>query len=152
MARKLGEWRGVTRVLRTLGFATALNLAGCAHYHLPPKEMLANLEAMQEAVATKVPDAQRAARVNKAIDGLGEQLRPFEAVRTTFQSNFRALNCRPDATRVEFDTLVEQFNQQRVAFRASLYGLHAEMIAATTTEEWKGLSSYERAALTSSER
>jgi hypothetical protein len=71
--------------MRTLWFSAALILAGCANRHLPPKELLAaNLEAMQEAVATKVPDAQRAARVDKAIDGLGEQLRAFEAVRTTF--------------------------------------------------------------------
>ena len=39
----------------------------CASHHLPPKEILeANLEAMQEAVSAKVPDAQRAARLNQS--------------------------------------------------------------------------------------
>jgi hypothetical protein len=140
-------------VLRTFCVATVLILAGCASRHLPPKELLAaNLEAMQEAVATKVHDAQRAARVNKAIVQLGQQLLAFEAVDSAFQSDFLALNSRPDATRAQFDTLVERFDKQRVAFRASVYGLHAEMITATTPEEWKGLSGYERAVLTTPER
>jgi hypothetical protein len=140
-------------MLRTHWLAAVLILAGCASHHLPPQELLAaNLEAMQLAVPTKVPDAQRAARVNKAIDGLGQQLRAFEAVHSAFQSNFLALNSRPDATRAEFDTLVEQFDKQRVAFGTSMYALHAEMISATTPEEWKGLSGYERAVLTGLER
>jgi len=68
-----------------------------------------------------------------------------------YQSNIRALNARPDATRSEFDTLVEQFDKQRITVRSRLLELHSQMIAATTEAEWKELSPYEQRLLTETE-
>ena len=134
--------------LRTLLIAMLL-CAACASHHLPPKELLqANLEAMQEAVTAKVPDTQRAARLNKSINDLGQQLLSFRAVRDRFQSDVLALNARPDVIRGELEARIAQFDKQRVAIRTRVFELHSELIAATTPEEWKGLFPYERAVLT----
>lgn len=126
-----------------------LMCSACASHHQPPKEILeANLEAMQEAVSAKVPDTQRATRLNKSIVDLGQQLLSFRAVRDRFQSDLLTLNARPDATRTEFEARIGQFDKERVAIRARVLALHSELIAATTPEEWKRLFPYERAVLT----
>jgi hypothetical protein len=127
---------------------STLLCAACASHPLPPEELAkANLEAMREAVAIEVPDASRAARLNQAIDGMDDQMREFAAAAHAFQENVRALNARPDATRAEFDTLVERFDTQRSTARKRLLELHFDLIAATTDEEWKRLSPYEKAVL-----
>jgi Spy/CpxP family protein refolding chaperone len=124
---------------------SAVACAAYASHHLSHQELLkANLEAMREAVTAQVADPQRAVRVNKAIDDLREQLLSFDAAHRTYQSNVVALSARPDATRAEFETLAENFGKERIAFRNRVFELHAEMIKATTAEEWKGLYRYER--------
>jgi hypothetical protein len=138
-------------IIQTLqsSLLVALLCAACASQHLAPKERLeADLEAMQEAVSVKVPDAQRAARLNKSINDLGQLMLTFQVVGTKFQSDFLTLNSRRTATRAEFETLVEEYNRQRVTLRARMLELHSQMIEATTAEEWKGLFPYERALLT----
>ena len=141
--------------LAPAGALALLLLCGaCASHrdHLTPQELLkANIESMHEAVPTRIADPTRAARVNEAIDGLRQQLLSFQAVQTTYRSNIRALNARADATRTEFETLVDQFDKQRLAFRGRLFELHSEMIAATTAAEWKELSPYEQRLLTETE-
>ena len=130
-----------------LWLATLL-CAACASHRLPPEDLAkADLEAMREAVVTQISDAPRAARLNRAIDGIDMQMRTFAAAARSFQDNVQALNSRPDATRAEFDTLIEQFDTQRSAVRKALLELHFDMISATTAEEWKHLSPYERAVL-----
>lgn len=134
--------------LRAYGLAL-LMCGACASHHLPPKEILeANLEAMQEAVSAKVPDPQRAARLNQSILNLRQQLLSFRAVRDRFQSDLQTLNARPDVTRTELEARIGQFDKERVAIRARVLELHSELIAGTTPEEWKGLFPYERAVLT----
>jgi chromosome segregation ATPase len=127
-------------------------LTGCVHHdHLSAKELLeADLEAMQEAVVANVPDSERVARLNESIDSLGQQLFSFEADRKRFESDLLTLNARPDATRAELEARIGQFDEKRVAIRASVFELHAALIAATTAEEWKKLFPYERAVLTDS--
>lgn len=123
--------------------------AGCAHHPLPPKEVLeANLEVMEEAVSAKVSDPRRAARLNKTIGDLGQQLLSFQEVEDRFRSDFIALNARPNVSRQELEARIAQFDSQRVAIRARVFELHTELIAATTAEEWKALFPRERALLT----
>ena len=129
----------------------ALACGACASHVSPEVQSKATLEvkveAMHGAVAANVPDAQRAARINKTINQLEAELDSFDNVLINFQSDVLALNSRPDATRADFDTLLTQYDQQRVAARKRIIQLHLEMIAATTEEEWKKLSPYEREVL-----
>jgi predicted nucleic acid-binding Zn-ribbon protein len=137
--------------MRALVLWTAVLLlsAACAsRHHLPPQaDLRAQIEAMREAVAEKVPDAQRAARLEKAIDGYEMQLLSFGTALDAFRAKVQMLNSRHDATRPEFDTLVNGFDRERIAVRTRLLELHQEMIAATTDAEWKELAKRERDVL-----
>ena len=126
-----------------------LTCVACASRHeLPPKaELQAQIESMREAVAEKVRDAPRAARLTKAIDGYETELLSFGTAFKTFRVKLLTLNSRPDATRAEFDALADAFARERIATRTRLIKLHLEMIAATTGDEWKGLAKHERAVL-----
>jgi septal ring factor EnvC (AmiA/AmiB activator) len=125
--------------------------AACASHHLPPKELLeADIEAMQEAVAAKISDAPRAARLNSSISELRQQLLAFQAECDRFQYDLLVLNARPDATRAQLEARIEQLDKQRAATRTRVFEVHSAMLAATTPEEWKGLFPYERALLTDS--
>ena len=129
--------------------ALVLICAACASRHaLPPKsEFRAEVEAMREVVATKVRDEQRVARLNEAIDGFDAEAVSFSKALTVFRANLEALNSRPDATRDQFDSLIEAFDRERVATRARLIELHRQMIGATTAAEWKDLAQHERKML-----
>lgn len=151
MTRAFRSW---ARELAAAAVLAALACAACVshHEHLSPQELLkANIEAMQEAIPANVADTTRAARVTHSLDELRQQLLSFDAIETTFQSNVVALNARPDATRSEFETLVDQFDKRRIGFRSRLLELHSEMTAATTAEEWRGLAPYEQRLLTETE-
>jgi hypothetical protein len=140
------------RALRTAAFVVIM-CAACASHHrgAPQDHLTADLEQLHEAVSINVGDGQRAQRLQGSIDALGQQLRSFATLRQTFQSGFMALNSRPDATRAEFESLVDGFDKQRAAIRARVLQVHSEMIAATTDKEWKALSYYERKLLTDPE-
>jgi hypothetical protein len=137
------------RALRTTAIVVIV-CAACASHHGASRQdrLTADLQELHEAVTINVGDGQRAAHLQSSIDALGQQMRSFEALRQTFQSRFLALNSRPDATRAEFDSLVDGFDKQRAAIRTRVFQLHSEMIAATTDTEWKTLSYYERKLLT----
>ena len=142
--------RAIMRLV-PIPLVAALACGACASHVSPEVQSKATLEvkveAMHGAVAANVPDAQRAARINKTINQLEAELDSFDNVLINFQSDVLALNSRPDATRADFDTLLTQYDQQRVAARKRIIQLHLEMIAATTEEEWKKLSPYEREVL-----
>jgi hypothetical protein len=124
------------------------------HHHqqiTPHEELMASLEEMHEAVAQHVPDAQRAARLNSAVDGLGTELISFQKLLETAEADAKKLSARPDATRPEFESLLERFDTRRKAIRARLIDWHFQMIDASTPEEWKKLAPHERAALNAAE-
>jgi len=100
---------------------------------------------MRVAVTKHVSDAGRAARVNEAVDGVEVQLLSIQKLVTSFHSEALALNARPDATRADFVTLVQQIDKQRLDARTNLINLHLKMTANTTADEWKELAGYERA-------
>ncbi len=121
---------------------------GCvSHRHPADVEIKGNLEAMREALPLHVGDPAKSAVIARAIDGLREQLVAFETLNKQFHSDAIALNARPEATRVEFEALLQKYDTGRVVVRSEVERLHFQMIEATTSEEWKGLAKYERAAL-----
>jgi hypothetical protein len=93
------------RLLSVSLLAASLCIGCASRHHLPPEGQLrAEIEAMREAVSSEIPDAQRAARLDKAIDGYEAELLAFVKQTNTFRSKLVALNSRPDATRAEFAT------------------------------------------------
>ena len=69
---------------------------------------------MRAEVPQRVPDAQRAARTLKAIDGLEADLRELRDSVEALARNLRELNARPDASRGEFDALLARFEARQI--------------------------------------
>jgi hypothetical protein len=121
---------------------------GCSAWHRTPEQKVAHeLQAMQDAVPRHVDDPTRAARVTRAIHGLGTDLAEFRQVLGTMRDDLRAANARPDVTRGELERLVDTYDTRRRALRSRALARHAEMIAATTAREWQALAQHERKAL-----
>src|SRR5579862_8944992 len=109
----------------------AVGCIGCAGHAAPPREKLSDaLEAMEGDVARHVPDPQRAARLQRAIDGLDADLGEFQDVVDKVRVDLKALNARTDATRPDFARLLDEFDARRRAIRDRVLQRHAELIAA----------------------
>jgi hypothetical protein len=139
---------GGARPMATLLLAMAMALAGCAGKSQPPREKIARaLQEMSWEVDRQVVDAQRAGRLQQAIDGLDADLGELQEVSETLRSSLRALNANPDATRAEFDRLLDGFDADRRRLRDRVLRHHLELLAATSADEWARLSRHERDAL-----
>ncbi len=144
--------RGYQAIARTATLVAVLHLvASCAMHETSPREKATqNLKAMRIAAAA-MPDAPRAAKVARAIDGLERELVSLRDLIEAFRRDVGALNAKPDATRAELEGVMDAFDTQRKNIRMRVLGWHAEMIAATTPAEWKSLAPLERAALLATE-
>ena len=125
-----------------------LLVTGCSFWrHTPEQKVAHELQAMQQAVPRHVTDPARVARVTAAIQGLDTDLLEFRREFTTKRDTLREANARPDVTRAELERLIDGYDTRRKALRSRVLARHAEMIAATTAEEWSGLAKHERKAL-----
>jgi len=109
--------------------------------------MAHELRALQRAVPQHVTDPVRAARVSEAVRGLDTDLTDFRREFTTMRDDLRAANARTDVTRAELEQLIDGYDTRRKALRTRVLARHAEMIAATTADEWSALAKHERKAL-----
>lgn len=107
---------------------------------------------MSEAVPKAVADANRAALVQAAIGRLESELVGFRATLDNFEMDLRMLNARRDVQRAQLAERLEQFDVERKAARSRVMDIHLQMTAATTDDEWKQLSRYERAAIVATGR
>jgi len=107
---------------------------------------------MSEAVPKTVTDANRAALVQAAIGRLESELVGFRLALDTYEADLRSLNARRDVQRSQLAERLDLFDVERKAARSRVLDIHMQMIGATTAEEWKKLSTYERAALVASGR
>jgi hypothetical protein len=120
---------------------------GCAGKQEPRQKIARAMQEMSWAVGEQVPDPQRAARLQAAIDKFDGDLVDFQGALEKMQADLRGANARTDAGRADFDRVFADFDVQRKAIRARLLEHHFEMIAATTAAEWQQLSRHERDAL-----
>ncbi|QJR10592.1 hypothetical protein DSM104443_01656 [Usitatibacter rugosus] len=107
---------------------------------------------MSEAVPRTVTDANRAAIVQASIGRLESELVGFRTTLENFELDLRMMNARRDVQRSQLAERLDQFDLERKAARTRVLDIHLQMTAATTAEEWKHLSKYERAALVASGR
>lgn len=134
--------------LASLAVAVTLAMTGCSAWHKTPEQKVAHaLQAWRDAVPGHVADPQRAARVQRAVDGMGTELAAFQQLLHEARDGLHAANGRPDVPRAELDALVAGYDTRRREVRARVLQHHAEMIAATTADEWHALAPHERKAL-----
>ena len=121
---------------------------GCSMWrHTPEQKMAHELQALREAVPQHVSDPARAARLGEAIRGLDTDLTEFRREYTAMRDSLRTANARPDVTRAELEQLIDGYDTRRKVLRTRVLARHAEMIAATTADEWSALAKHERKAL-----
>jgi len=133
---------------RLISAALALALASCAGNRPSARDTIASdIEEMRAAAAQSIKDPGRAKRVDRSIDGLGKDLLALQEAIANLRFHLRTVNARPDATRAEFDALLDTFEAERKALRSRILARHFELTAATTEEEWKALWRHERDAL-----
>jgi len=138
---------------RSLCAVLAVALAGCAANKPSARDAIANdLEEMRAEAAQRIKDPRRAAQTLESIEGLKEALFALEEAIANARFQLRTLDARPEATRAEFDALLDAFEARHRAARERVLARHFELIAATTEDEWKALWRHERDALVASTR
>jgi outer membrane murein-binding lipoprotein Lpp len=133
-------------------FAGAIVLAamlciGCAGKQEPRQKIARAMQEMSWDVDRQIPDPQRAARLQAAIDRFDADLVEFQGALEKMEADMKAVNARPESSRSDFEKVFADFDMRRKAIRTRLLEHHFEMIAATTAEEWHQLSHHERDAL-----
>jgi len=137
---------------RALCVLLALALAACAAKPSARDAIADELEEMRAEASQHIQDPRRAAQVLESIEGLKGELFALEEAIANVKFGLRTLNAKPDATRADFDALLDGFEAERNAVRARILSRHFELIAATTEDEWKRLWPHERDALVASAR
>lgn len=115
-----------------------------------PEAMASHLDAMRGAVTRHVADTRRRDALLQSIDGLGADLAMLRQVDFDTMTQIRALNTRPEVTREQMETAMNEFDRQRREARGRVLQRHFELTGQTTSEEWKKLSGLERKALLAS--
>jgi hypothetical protein len=134
--------------MRVLLLAAAIALAGCADKSQPPRQKIAHaLQEMSDDVSRQVGDPQRAARLQRAIDGLDADLTELQGAAEKLRADLRALNADPAATRAQFEQLLDAFDAERRHLRERVMQRHFEFLAATSADEWAVLAPHEQDAL-----
>jgi molybdenum-dependent DNA-binding transcriptional regulator ModE len=135
--------------MRAAAMLIVVLITGCASRSqaTPQQRIHGAVDAMQEAIGKVIADPERARRAQGALTGITDELLAFEELAVRYRTRLLELNARSDATRAEFESLLGEYDAQRVKARHQLLTLHAELIADTTAEEWQALAPRERALL-----
>lgn len=124
-----------------LAVCVAALACGCAGRKVSQAEESATaVQAVRDEVARVVADTGRREKALAAVDRFEVELKTFSATVATFQRSLHVLNADPDATRAQFNELIGRFQAERKVSRARLAQIHAELLAATTEEEWRSIA------------
>ena len=129
-----GAKKELMNSLRTCGLAI-LMCAACASHHLPPEELLeANLEAMQEAVTARVPDTQRAARLNTSITRL-------ESQRSRLEKEVLSALERHDTPTEELQSIEREADEINASATQKMLDVRFVMRQQLSDEHWRAIFS-----------
>ncbi|MEL7538098.1 MAG: hypothetical protein AAFM91_13690 [Pseudomonadota bacterium] len=130
------------------GFVTAIGLAvtlvvtACSSLQrgTPDDVDRAAFDDLREAVTETIDNPARQAR---ALEALNAVERDFAALRLALENRrveFRALYLNYDATRPQFESLLDRHDFEIRAARRRVTESHRGFVAATTDEEWTSLA------------
>jgi len=127
-----------------LAVCAAALACGCAGHKVSQADESARaVQAVRDEVARVVADPGRREKALSAVDRFEAELKTFNTTVATFQRSLHVLNANPDATRAQFNELIGRFHAERKVTRARLVQIHAELLAATTEEEWRSIAKRE---------
>lgn len=135
-------------VLSVAGLVLATAL-GCASRSkaLDPAELQSRTAAAQAEfralIATEITDPTRAATFAALADQRDELMARHSESVQRYADAMRNLSADFDASREDFETLVQDYGQERRAFQEEFVALMDQMKATTTEKEWKKLAKFE---------
>jgi hypothetical protein len=100
-------------------------------------------QELREAVATRVPDEQRKARLLQVVDHVEALQLRFTHETTHFIDGYRKLNADYDAARPAFEHLFSDYSARRITARNEALDLHFQLAALTTAAEWEAIGKAE---------
>jgi hypothetical protein len=98
---------------------------------------------LREAVSTNVPDEGRKAQMLSIVDQVEALNHRFNQGTADFIASYRKLNADYDAMRPAFDQLFSDYNAMRIKTRDEALGLHFQLAALATADEWKSIGKAE---------
>lgn len=115
-------------------------VAGCSLFGGGGGDALAELRGL---VRSEVADEERAARMLAEIDRLESVIDDYNATSAAAGEELRALNRDYDATRAQFEAMLQRQNEVRSAARDLVVASALELRDLATAEEWKEMAELE---------
>ena len=119
----------------------ALFTVGCAGQKASPidKEVDA-FDNLRTNVQDVVADLERAEQSLALVDELQREFDNIKELRLERKKRIKALNADYDASRAEFDTLLDGIAQDRLANQERVSQTYRQLLEVITTEEWAKLA------------
>jgi len=123
----------------TLITIIALFTVGCAGKSPIDKEVDA-FDNLRTNVHDVVADPERAEQSLALVDELQREFDDIKELRVERKKQIKALNADYDASRAEFETLLDGIAQDRVANQERVSQTYRQLLEVITTEEWAKLA------------
>jgi hypothetical protein len=117
----------------------ALFTVGCAKMSPIDKEV-GTFDKLRTNVQEVVADPERAEQSLALVDELQREFDDIKELRLERKKRIKALNADYDASRAEFDTLLDGIAQDRLANQERVSQTYRQLLEVITTEEWAKLA------------
>jgi len=138
------------KVFVVLGLILLMN--GCAHQPVSKEESRQRVLEEMRIYIRKIPDPNRVEQLLVLVDALQQDLAELNRTVRKFRSDMRMLNANYDATRDDFDEILDDYNTTRKGKQREILTSYLKMKELTTPDEWKNLAKSEEKALSKSLR
>ena len=136
---------GTFTVVVTLIFA--LSMAGCSHQPVSETEARQQILDERQAFLNQIADSQRRVKLLDELKILQQELVDLNHTVDRYSAATKKLNQNYDATRAEFQQLLEAFNLSRKQLQDRILSAHFAIKNLTTEKEWKSIAKLEQKAV-----
>jgi hypothetical protein len=133
------------KVFVVLGLILLMN--GCSHQPFSKEESRQRVLEEMRIYIGKIQDPKRVEQLLVLVDALQQDLAELNRTVRKFGSDMRTLNVNYDATREDFDKMLDEYNTTRKGKQREILTSYLKMKELTTPDEWKSLAKSEEKAL-----
>ncbi|UCG12728.1 MAG: hypothetical protein JSU72_20010 [Deltaproteobacteria bacterium] len=133
------------KVFVVLGLILLMN--GCSHQPVSKEESRQRVLEEMRIYIGKIQDPKRVEQLLVLVDALQQDLAELNRTVRKFGSDMRTLNVNYDATREDFDKMLDEYNTTRKGKQREILTSYLKMKELTTPDEWKSLAKSEEKAL-----
>jgi len=113
----------------------------------PAEDISKYTKEMREAVSINVTDKTRRDQVLRLIGQMETVMQAFNMDIEAFVDQYRVLDTDHSTSRQSYNSLIEDFSNQRKQAQEKLFDLHFAAIALMTKDEWDQVVEYEKNAV-----